>query len=115
MSLREIKEKKQDELFQECGAFFAFGQEQFESKRKDGVKYTSLDFGLICESDKIDKLLCGLEKIHKEAIAEDLRVNGKSAIIQRELANHEAQITMSTLDTFEAFRRLRFYRRGNKQ
>ena len=38
------------------GAFFAFGNAQFDEQRKEGVKYASLGAGLICPVDTYREL-----------------------------------------------------------
>ena len=100
--LSDYTEEAQTKLFKECGAFFAFSQKQFDEKKVTGVKYIALDGGLLVESDKVETLLEGLKTTNEEGIKLDIEENGKSTIIQRELANHEAQITCSITDTVEA-------------
>ena len=104
--LSDYTEAKQTALFNDCGAFFAFSQSQFDEKKKDGINYSNVGSGLICESEFCDKLIEGLENINTEAIKQDIAENGKKAIIHRELANHECQITMSIADCVN---KLEFY------
>jgi len=101
-NLSSYTEQRQTELFKETGAFFAFGQKQFDEKKVEGVKYVALDGGLIVPAENAKALLQGLSTIHEEGIKMDIEENGKSAIIQRELANHEASYTMCTDATKEA-------------
>ena len=86
----------------QAGAFFAFGQKQFDQARKPDVKYKLLGGGLICPTKNADDLVKFIHSINKEGIEQDMAENGKKAIIHRELANHEAQITMSINDTVDA-------------
>ena len=53
-------------------------------------------------SKNADAIVEALENIRKTAIAQDIAENGIDAIIDRELANHEAQITGSIADTVDA-------------
>ena len=84
------------------GAFFAFGQRQFDEAKKEGVKYVRLFGGLICPKDNAEKLLENLDRINKQGIKKDLAENGKKNVIYRELANHEAQITYDITSTSAA-------------
>jgi len=92
----------QTELFNSTGAFFAFSQKQFDEAKQEGVKYTSLGGGMLCPSDNIDALTNGLDSITADGIAADIKANGLKAIIHRELANHESQISMDISDTVSA-------------
>jgi len=100
--LSNYTEEAQTKLFDECGAFFAFGQKQLEEKKVSDVEYVSLGHGLICPKANVKVLSDGLDNIQEKGIKQDIAENGKSAIIHRELANHEAQITMSISDTIGA-------------
>ncbi len=91
--LQNYQEAAQTALLDECGAFFAFGQKQLDKQKEEGVKYVSMGAGLICPKDKAKKLSEGLERVYKNAISQDITENGMIGIIQRELGNHEYQIT----------------------
>jgi hypothetical protein len=78
---------------EKAGAFFAFGDDQFNRKRKEGVKYLSMGMGLICPEENCDELARDIIRIGDEARAEDMKDHGKEAIIDRELANHECYYT----------------------
>ena len=86
-------EDQQTKLFSETGAFFAFGNKQFNEQKKEGVKYINMQGGLICPEQNVELLINSLDEIWKKAIAQDIAENGKIGIIHRELANHECQIT----------------------
>ena len=104
MSLSELMQDKQTNLFNDTGAFFAFGTKQFKEKQVEGVRYTDAGGGLICPTEHYDRLASGLELIHVEAMKEDLELNGKEGIIKRELSNHEAYYTMEINQTFSAIK-----------
>lgn len=95
-------EQKQTDLFNKTGAFFAFSQKQLDEKKQDNINYVSCGSGLIAPKENVNQLINGLETIHAEGIAEDIKENGKPAIIQRELGNHEAQITGDISDTVDS-------------
>ena len=104
--LSDYIEDKQTDLFEKTGAFFAFSKKQLDEQKKEGINYSLLGMGMICPKDNINMLLEGLDLIQSEGIKQDIKENGISAIIQRELGNHEAQITMDiepTLDALEGY------------
>ena len=92
----------QSEAIARAGGFFAFSQEQFDKEAKKDKKYTSLGLGLICEKDKAKQLIEDLDNVIKKGIKQDLKENGKKAIIKRELYNHEAFYTWDWTSTKEA-------------
>lgn len=100
--LSDYIEAKQSELFNKYGAFFAFSDKQFQEAKKEGIKYVSLGYGLIVPKGSEEDLINGLDQIREEGIKQDILENGKSAIIQRELGNHEAQITLDIDPTLKA-------------
>ena len=101
-NLSYYTEKAQSYLFEKMGAFFAFSDEQFDKKKKDGVKYVSVGAGLICPKENADALMKGVNEGHKEGIKQRLKDHGLHDIIQYELANHECQITMDYSDAMRA-------------
>ena len=100
--LSHYMESARTDSFNRAGAFFAFGNEQFKERQVKGVKYYNLGAGLICPKDTADELIDDLDNISKAAIKQDIQENGKKGIINRELANHESQITMDITDTVAA-------------
>jgi len=95
-------ESKQTELFNSTGAFFAFSDKQFNEGRAPGpIKYVSLGAGMICPKSNVKALLRGLSRINEEGIKADIAENGIKAIIHRELANHECQISMDISDAVD--------------
>ena len=103
--LSHYVEEKQTKLFEECGAWFAFSNEQF-AKGKGDYEGTvvSCGAGLYCPESTVKALVAGLERITQEGIAEDLKENGVKGVILRELDNHEAGYTMSIEETVDALR-----------
>ena len=90
------------DIFSRHGAFFAFSKEQFREQSKAGVKYSRISANLICPADSADAMLGELDAAIEAFHQADLAENGRKAIIWRELANHEAQISMDTSDTVAA-------------
>lgn len=95
-------EEAQSQLYAETGAFFAFSKQQFDEAKKPNVKYMSLGYGMICPEEHAQKLVDGMTKIVANGIAQDMAENGKTAIISRELHNHEAFYTGDISDTVSA-------------
>jgi|TARA_R100000081_G_C4764287_1_gene141760 hypothetical protein len=89
------------ELFKNNGAFFAFGDKQFNEKKKEGVKYTALYGGLVAPSKNVDIILKSLDNIRQEGIKLDIKENGIKNIIWREFSNYECQIVMNYDDVLE--------------
>ncbi len=101
-TLNDYVDTARTELFNSTGAFFAFSQDQLEENRQEGVVYCSLGAGLIAPKSNAKALIDGLEEIHRQGIEQDLADNGKQAIINRELANHECYYTDDVTDCVEA-------------
>jgi hypothetical protein len=97
-------EEKQTKAFDTAGAFFAFGQDQFNESKKDGVKYCDMGGGMVCPIDTARELRLALDQIYMQGIAQDIEENGLPAIILRELYNHEAFYTGNIDSTFDAIR-----------
>lgn len=89
-------EKAQSDLFASTGAFWAFGDKQFDEQKKEGVKYVSLGAGCICPKDQVNALLDGLESITAAGVKADVEENGAVAIMRREYFNHECQLSMDS-------------------
>lgn len=88
----------QTKLFNECGAFFAFSNEQYEEQAKEGVQYVCIMAGLLCPKDNADKLNEGLDRITEEAVKADVAENTAEGIMRREYFNHECQISCDPED-----------------
>ena len=100
--LSHYLEEKQSKAFRDTGAFFAFSNKQFAEKKQAGIKYVSMGAGMICPKENSSKLIALLDDIHQKGIEADIAENGIKAIIHRELANHEAQITYDIEDTLNS-------------
>lgn len=100
-TLADYMKDEQSEAFKKYGAFFAFGKDQFNEKKKEGVKYTDMGHGLICESQHAKKLNSELDSIHNRAVKKDIEENGLDAIILRALWNHECFYTGDTSVAYE--------------
>jgi hypothetical protein len=101
-TLASYTETRTTELLNSTGAFFAFGQKQMDEQKVEGITYVSMGGGLVVPALNAAQFADGFKTIVSESIAQDIKENGKPAIIRRELANHEAQITSDIGDTVEA-------------
>lgn len=67
------KDTKISQVLSKYGAFWAFGEAQFNEQKQEGIKYISLGAGLICPKDnfqdfknELDKTLAEIKKEEKE-------------------------------------------------
>ena len=109
--LRDYLEAEQTRIFDEYGLFFAFNKKQLEDGRakviekgllEDGEKLASLGSGAFVPEKNTKIALKKLNIAYKKAIEQDVKENGLSAIIRRELDNHEFAVTWDIEDTYEA-------------
>lgn len=98
--LQDYIQDKQTALFDELGVFFAFSKEQFEEgvekhgdKKPEGTKWASMGMGMYLPSVNVDEFIKRHKKIAAEGIKQDLAENGRSGVLQRELANYEVDYT----------------------
>lgn len=91
--LSDYTQDAQTKLFNETGAFFAFGNQQFLESRIEGVKYVHAGGGLYCPKQNFDQLDKGLDIIQQAGINQDIEENGIDNIIKRELFNYESFYT----------------------
>ena len=89
-------------LHESNGAFWAFGNKQFEEQKKDGVEYVSLGGGLCCPKENAKAVVEGLDRVVEEAIEQDLADHTPKQIIKRELGNHECYYTGDPTPAIEA-------------
>ncbi|MAD65720.1 DUF7659 family protein [Haliea sp.] len=101
-TLTDYTQKQQTELFEKTGTFFAFSNDQFYEQYQPGKKYVSLGCGMYTPKESVREVVDGLEAIHKAGIQQDIDENGKAAIIERELHNHEAFYVCRIEDTVRA-------------
>ena len=102
MSLQKYQEEIQTLLFEKYGSFFAYSREQYEKQAKTGTEYVNLCAGMYAPKENAIELMAELEKAYKNAIKQRQNEMSNVDIIWAELANYEAQITMSIDDTWEA-------------
>ena len=86
-------------ILDKYGAFFAFSQGQYNRNAKTGVEYTSFGSGLIVPKPHAEAVAAALAEDSKKAVEQDITENGITAIIQRELSNHEYGYTWDITDT----------------
>ena len=92
-NLSTIINDKINHLLIKYNGFFAFSEKQFEEAKKENVKYVWRGAGLYHEAGKSEEFDEDFKLISKEAIEQDLKENGKEAIIERELENYECYYT----------------------
>lgn len=94
--LSDYIEGEQSALIKELGVFFAFSDEQLKEgidKNKhlkpEGTKWSSMGAGMYMPSVNVDEFIARQDKLVKLGIAKDLKENGRSGVLQRELGNYE--------------------------
>lgn len=103
--LSDIIKEKQSALFKELGVFFAFNDSQFEEGKDPKLKakdYTTIGGGCVLPKIHVEDFLKRHASIVEDGIAEDIALHGISAVIDRELGNHEAWYTGDISSTLEA-------------
>ncbi len=101
--LSDIMEDSQTQLFKDTGTFFAFSADQFYNNERfvKGTKYIDAGAGMYVPKDNYKTLADGLERIHKEAVLEDIKMHGTQAIIDRELWNYECFFSSDISDAVD--------------
>jgi hypothetical protein len=84
------------------GAFFAFSNEQFDKKKKEGVQYVDLGAGLIGPKENAQKIADGIEAVTKGGIADEIATKTPKEIMWDAFANYECQIVGSPNDAIDA-------------
>ena len=92
-TLNNYTDIKTTELFNRNGAFFAFGNKQFDEQKKEGITYVSLMGGLLCPKENAKTLMTDFEQIFDEAVRQQVKDFGAEKIISHEYFNHETQLT----------------------
>lgn len=100
--MRKVTQDEISQVLDQYGAFFAFSNNQFEEKRKEGVKYVSLGAGLIAPKGTGQKIVDGIEAARKNGVAQDKKEKTNKQIIWDAFANYECQIVGSPEDAIEA-------------
>jgi hypothetical protein len=100
--LSDYKNDAQTALFNETGAFFAFGKKQFDEKRKEGVTYVDMGAGLVAPKENAKRIHDEIDAIERKAIEADVKENGATKIIHREYFNYESQLIGDTTNAREA-------------
>lgn len=91
--LTHYTEEAQKAAMSKAQAFYAFGQDQFNERRVEGVKYVHIGTGLLYPKENIETLMKELDEDLKSGIAADIAENGIDKIIRRELGNYECHYT----------------------
>jgi hypothetical protein len=103
-TLSTYTEEKINILLEKYNAFFAFSQNQIDGSKKENIDYVYRGGGLYHEANKEKEFDADYKLVVKEAIEQDLKENGKEAIIKRGLLNYESYYTCDISDTVEALK-----------
>ena len=107
--LASTLETGMSKLFDKYGAFFAFGSEQFNERKQEGVKYISDGTGLLIPKDNYDAFVKEYNNLKAEAVAEHVAKYAADQIIRYEYFNHEQHYDLyygktENSDTFNALK-----------
>lgn len=89
----------------ECGVFFAFSDEQFQSNKTplaEGEKYVAFGAGSYLPKSSVEKFSAGIARINSEFKKEVRDNKAREAHILYELKNHEAFYVYDIEDTLQA-------------
>lgn len=100
--LSDYTKEAQTKLYTKTGAFWAFGDDQFNEQKKDGVTYKNFGSGLVVPANKCRDFIHGYDRIIKDGIKADIKDNGLESIIERELHNYECFLTNDISDCVDA-------------
>jgi hypothetical protein len=103
-TLSTYTEEKINVLLAKYNGFFAFSQNQFEEAKKQNIECVYRGGGLYHEAGKQKEFDADYELMIKEAIEQDLKENGKEAIIKRALSNYESYYTYDISDAVESLK-----------
>ncbi len=92
-TLNDYTDALTSKLFEDNGAFFAFGQKQLDENKKEGVVYVRLASGLICPKENAKQVLQEFERIFDDAVKQQVADFGVEKIIHHDYFNYETQIT----------------------
>jgi len=99
-SLSDYVQKNQSEIFKNFGVFFAFSNKQYSERAVEGVEYVNTS-GCFIPRNNFKKYYDAMEKCQKDGIDQDIKENGKFAIIRRELFNYECFYTYEIQDAID--------------
>ncbi len=105
---KQTRETQVTELFNKYEVFFAFSKSQLEEKKKDGVKYYSLDGGMFIPQSNYDLFNDEFKQQDMNFIKKAKELFSPIEIIRYELANHEYCITYDLSDTKDVLEEFNF-------
>lgn len=103
--IKKEQEDKMSELLKQCGVFFAFSNSQFQENKtplEEGEKYVSIGSGGYAPKSKVLDFHNGLDDINNWYKSEIKANKARKALIEYELANHEAYYTGDISDTLSS-------------
>ena len=108
--LRDYYQEDQTKLFEECGAFFAFSNDQLTNGMakiketpayQEGDKFVRCGHGMIMLKKHVERYREQSKSLYAAAREKDIEENGINKIILRELYNYECFYTGDIEDAEE--------------
>lgn len=106
IDIKKEEEQKHTQLFNDCGLFWAFSNEQFTTNKtplKEGEKYVSIGSGGYMPNSNVDKFRQGLKDIKKWRKTQIQSNKLQYEQIKYELSNHECYYTGDISDVVGIF------------
>lgn len=106
IDIKKEYQAKNEQLFKDCGVFWAFSNEQFHENKtllQEGEKYVSIGAGGYMPKSKVEQLLKGMAQLKKEERAEVRKSKLWYQEISHELNNHECYYTWDISPVVEMF------------
>lgn len=106
IDIKKEYQTKNEQLFKDCGVFWAFSTEQFHENKtplQEGEKYVSIGAGGYMPKSKVEQLRKGMAELKKEERAEVRKSKLWYQEISYELNNHECYYTGNISPVVEMF------------
>ena len=100
-SINNFIDAKTTALYEEYGAFWAFGENQFNEKKKPDVRYVYMLGNLMVPKDGADEFREKLNSIYEQGEKDFLEHNTTEEIIKYDLWNHECYYLCDPSETIE--------------
>jgi len=91
-------------IMHDKGAFFAFGDKQFNEQKVDGVQYISLHSGMIVPKDNAEDVVSEIKLASAAHTERVLAQYSPEELIDYELGNHECHISGDIDDAASALK-----------
>ena len=99
--IQNANHAKHSQLYDRMGVFFAFGTEQFERQRKEGVEYVAGPCNMVIPKDNAKEFVAEFKKLSKELTKEYRTHIPMDRMIAYQLSNYEAYYSGEIDEAYE--------------